>query len=184
MTVIARRSGRRDGFGGRVATSQYAGRRVSLAVSGRPSGPDRLGHANGISAERDAGRWPGGLHKTRRRIQRRQTRDQAELRCQGRHQIGRHARRDCGRPGAGRRCLCRRARGRRPDLCATFAAISGDVDRRRQTPCRHRAAASCGGAAEERPAAALSDALAAVRHLVEDAADVAARPRRAFHSHL
>ena len=53
-----------------------------------------------------------------------------------------------------------------------------------KTPCRHRAAASCGGAAEERPAAALSDALAAFRHLVEDAADVTARPRRTFHSHL
>src|SRR5215213_356628 len=50
---------------------------------------------------------------------------------------------------------------------AAFVALSGDVCRRRQTPCRHRAAASCGGAAEERPAAALSDTLAAFRHLVE-----------------
>jgi len=49
--------------------------------------------------------------------------------------------------------------------------FSGDVDRRRQAACRHRAAPSCGRAAEERPAAALSDALAAFRHLVQDAAE-------------
>ena len=53
--------------------------------------------------------------------------DQAELRCHGRHQIGRHAGGDRGRPGAGRRCLRRRAGSRRPDLRAAFAAVSGDV---------------------------------------------------------
>ena len=112
-----------------------------------------------------------GLCQTCRRTERRKTHDQAELRCRGRHQIGGHAGGGRGRPGAGRRCLRRRAGGRRPDLRAAVTAVFGDVDRRCEAACRSRAAASRRGAGEERLAAALSDAVAAVRHLVQDAAE-------------
>ncbi len=71
-----------------------------------------------------------------------------------------------------------------PIFALPSRAVSGDVDRRCETTFRYRAATPCRSAAKERPAAALPDAVAAFRHLVQDAAEDAVRPVRPFDPHL
>ena len=93
-----------------------AGRCASAAAAPRCPRPDGLGYGDGVPPERHAGVRRNDIHKARRRIQRRQAPDHAELRCRGRHSIGRHACRDRGGPGAGRRCVRRRVGNRGPDL--------------------------------------------------------------------
>src|ERR1700685_2921050 len=65
-----------------IATFQYgvsAGRRAA-AGSGRKPHTDGLGYADRIPGECDAGTWHRDLHPARRRTERRETADQAELR--------------------------------------------------------------------------------------------------------
>ena len=169
---------------GTVAISGNAGWRAAAAATGSNPRTDDMGYADGVSRERHAGTWRGDLRKTHRRIQRRQAADQAELRCRGRHPLGGHACRDRGRSGAGRRCARGRTGSRGRDLRVAHAAVSGEIECRCQAACRYRTAAPRGGLAEAGPAAALSDALAAFRNLVEDAAAVAVRSRWPFDSHL
>src|SRR5450755_2117636 len=160
------------------AAFSYAGRGAAAAASGCCPCPDCLGYGDGISAKRHAGTWRNDLRKTRCRIERRKTPDQAELRCFRRNSIGRHARRDCGRPGAGRRRVRRRAGSRGCDLCSALAAVSGDVDCGCKAACRPRAAIPGNGLAEQGPTTALSDTMAAIRYLVEEPAEDAVRPGR------
>src|SRR5450756_2911136 len=88
------------------------------------------------------------------------------------------------RQGAGGRRLLRRAGRRRSDLRPALASVPGDIDGGCQAAGRSRAAASGGGAAEKGPAAVVSDALAALRAVVEDAAEVAIRSVRPLDTHL
>src|SRR5580704_4042595 len=70
----------------KIATFQYgvsAGRRAAAGSGGKPH-PDGLGYADGISRERHAGTWHRDLYPARRRTERREFADQAELRCGGR----------------------------------------------------------------------------------------------------
>src|SRR5882672_5470024 len=126
--MMARRSGPACWIGRNHVAFSCAGRCAPAAASGCGSRPDCLGYGDGVSAKRHAGAWRDDVRKARRRIKRRKTPDQAELRCFGRNSIGWHARRDCGRPGSGWRRVRRRAGSRGCDLCPALAAVSGDVD--------------------------------------------------------